>query len=209
MDRWSSEFKTRLGNTPLANLRHEFNVHLALLRNSESRDRLSGPMASPTQTPYLVWLGMPGALLTLLLQRAIAGLEAWVVGAVWTELALADRLRKDTSNALENIGSLKGRGMAEKYYCSLPAMVSQELSLDTANPVLFRRNKVFYRDIRNPVMHGFEIDGKCVDRLHNCFEHVNDMYLWIDSWHDAQSAWQAFRGDMPVQGKDDSVEPVA
>jgi hypothetical protein len=190
MDRRSEEFNLELSNIPLINLRNEFNVHLGLMRRADFRALFTGPRTGPIQTPYLVWLGMPGALLTLFLQRAIAGLEAWVVGAVWWELGVTRRLGKKTIDALMNPGSLQGRGMAEKYYCTLPAMVGPKHSLEVVDPVLCQRNKKFYREVHNPVMHGFEISSKSAEGTAACFNHIYSMYLWIDTWHDPSAWWR-------------------
>ena len=187
MKRNSSTFGVETHNIPYINLRYEFQTHLELLRKPSFRELFTGRSQEPIRTPYLIWLTMPESLLTLMLQRAITGLESWVVGAVFYELGLRGRLDKGVIKLVHNPGSLPGRSMARKYYNSLPALVDESFSLEKSDPKLWERTVIFYREVRNPIMHGREVNARSVDGVLTCFEHMMALYKWNDLWHDPQS----------------------
>jgi hypothetical protein len=180
------EFGLRLGNIPRINLRNEFSAHIDLMRDESFRSSFrSGFRPSrPIQTPFFIWLGTPSEALTLMLQRAILGLEAWVSGAVWHELGFTNRLKGDAAKAVANPGSLSGKDMSRKLYRQLPALVREDAALDQANPKLWSRTVVFYRQVRNPLMHGKQVDQDSVESVLGCFEHIAPLHSWADSWHD-------------------------
>jgi hypothetical protein len=49
---------------------------------------------------------------------------------------------------------------------------------------LWGRTKLFYEQVRNPVFHGYQIDGESVQYFPPAFRHIGDIYDWIDAWHD-------------------------
>lgn len=68
-------FALKFGNIPLINLRIEFNRTYLFIRSQEAETCLKPPI-EPIRAPMFVWGGMPDDLMTLLLQRAILGVEA-------------------------------------------------------------------------------------------------------------------------------------
>ncbi len=176
-----STLGVQLDNVPTINLRNEFVCHLHLMRQTEFRDAFH--KRGVIQTPFFTWHGSPEEALSLMVQRAVAGLEAWIVGAAWSELAATGRIATHIKS-VRNPASLSGKGMAEKYYCSLPGLVYAEVALDRADPALWSRTQVLYREIRNPLMHGYQIDAASVDGVLECFEHVAKLFRWTDTWHD-------------------------
>ena len=174
-------FGVALDNIPKINLRDEFVYHLHLMRQAEFRDTFR--KRGDIQTPLFTWHGSQGEALSLLVQRAIAGLEAWITGAAWSELAATGRIAAHIKS-VRNPASLPGKGMAEKYYCSLPALVYEDVALDRADPGLWSLTQTLYREIRNPLMHGYQIDIATVDGVLDCFEHIAKLFRWTDTWHD-------------------------
>ena len=189
MHRRSADFAITFSNVPLLNLRFEFNTHHDLLADPAFR-ALFGPSAivQPLQTPFLLWTGMPGAFLSLLLQRAFSGIEAYVVGAAHISLSGLDpESFKKESARLANPFALGGRGVAENYYNRVPALASSSYSLKLHSADLWHRTTRLYADVRNPVFHGYEVGAECVGGVFNVFEHLADLYRWIDSWCDPES----------------------
>jgi hypothetical protein len=127
---------------------------------------------------------MPGDCLTLLLQRAILGLEAYIPSAVHLELMSRKRLNGEVRNYLQNPFDLKGSSAADKYYNSLPALFDKQYQLRVCDKSIWEETKVFYKELRNPIFHGYEIDYKDFDGVRKAFHHINKLYRWVDSWHD-------------------------
>jgi hypothetical protein len=181
MRKESPTFGVALDNIPTINLRNEFVYHLHLMRQADFRDAFR--KRGVIQTPFFTWHGSQEEALSLLVQRAIAGLEAWVAGAAWSELAATGRIATHIKS-VRNPATLLGKGMAEKYYCSLPALVYEDAALDRADPTLWSRTQILYREIRNPLMHGYQIATSTVDGVLECFEHLARLFRWTDTWHD-------------------------
>jgi len=176
-----------LGNIPTINFRNEFVVHLQLLRQPEFRN--SFRHHGTIQTPFFTWHGSADEALSLLLQRAILGLESWIVGAAWLEFQATKRLKGAALEAVRRPSSL-GRSMVDNYYRRLPAMVYEDVALDRAAPALWERTRTLYREIRNPLMHGHQVDADSVDGVLACFEHLAKVFRWTDTWHDWLSGLQ-------------------
>jgi hypothetical protein len=67
-------FALKFGNIPLINLRIEFNGTYLFIRSPDAETCLKSPIV-PVRAPMLIRDGMPDNLVTLLLQRAIFGVE--------------------------------------------------------------------------------------------------------------------------------------
>ncbi len=196
MPKRSVDFNISFSNVPLLNLRFEFNAHHDLLADVRFRSLFDpGAIIQPLRTPFMVWGGMPGAFLTLLLQRAFSGIEAYVVGAAHISASGldSDSLRK-VSAKLADPFSLDGRGVVENYFHLVPSLVDSSFSLKHHSADLWRRTKRLYADVRNPLFHGYEVVAECVGGVFNVFDHLADQYRWIDSWCDPESV-------MPGAGK--------
>lgn len=182
-------FGVTLHNVPLINLRFEFNTHHDLLAEPGFQALFApGAVVQPLRTPYMVWGGMPGAFLTLLLQRAFSGLEAYVVGATHIRLGeLGVGVLARARAKLANPFVLGGKGAAENYYDRLPSMASGSYSLKHHSPQLWERTTRLYSQVRNPVFHGHEVEAESVAGVFEIFEHLADLYRWIDSWCDPES----------------------
>jgi len=195
----SEEFGLQLNNIPTINLRNEFLVNFDLLTRREFRSQFSGPVG-PISTPYLQWRGMPNTFLTLLMQRAIIGIEAYTIAAVYYELGVIGRL-KENIEFIRNPYLLKGRGTAENLYNRLPAMASSEYMLRAWNPQLWLTTRTFYSNIRNPLFHGYEVEASSVNGVLKAYRHIGQLYEWIDAWHNPEKVIPGFGKVVAIQAE--------
>src|SRR5687767_6967213 len=102
---------------PTWNIRREFIEHREMLSDPEFRRRFSPWMANgPIESPYMTWYGLPDPFLTLVLQRAILGLEAYVSVAVYMEAGARVESLSELARFIRNPFDLGGRGTADTYY---------------------------------------------------------------------------------------------
>jgi len=181
MREYSETFNIVLNNIPHVNLRNEFARYYNVLNEKSFIDQFGGEI-KPIKTPYMIWYGMPNDLITLILQKVILGLESYLPGAVFFELGKVGRL-KENIEKVRNPFCLKGRGTVENYYHLLPCLVREEISLKNTDISLFNKTKIFYKEIRNPIFHGCQIEDQNVLGLKKIFEYLAQIYGWIDSWH--------------------------
>ena len=177
----STLFGLRLQNIPLINLRLEFNHHFKLLSNPTFREKFSSSVV-PIQTKYLIWNGMPDAFLTLIAQRAILGVESYLPSAVSHQAAKKGLLNQDLAKKIKNPFSLRGNGTVNNYYHHLPSLVNPSWSLKVADPPLWEITVRFYKELRNPLFHGNQIDDSGANGTLLLFQFVDKLYKWIDSW---------------------------
>ncbi len=181
-----TEFKgIKLSNIPLGNLREQFYNHYHLVKSKEFAEGITKwKSGTPINTPYLSWHYWPDQFFTYLSQMSIVGVEAYVVGAVYFTLGTMGKL-KENINFLRDPFSIPGdRGTASKYYRLLPALAADEIALPNMNPNLWEDVRLFYREIRNPLFHGNQLDTSKPADLVAIFELLADIYGWVDTWHD-------------------------
>src|SRR5436190_9469514 len=146
----------KLANIPLWNLLEEFFRLRTTLASEDFRDQLREAGAKPVRTPLFDWHGQADDLLSMIVQRAVLGVEAYISAAVWSEIGP----RRTELNEL--IGNpfkiVRGSGTALSYYHHLPSLLSATLSLRDSKPELWKRVEDFYRDVRNPLFHGMQFD---------------------------------------------------
>lgn len=178
----SGRVKPRLGNIPLWNLREEFHLFRQTLALENFRSALLS-QKRPIATPILDWHGSPNDLLTLVVQRAVQGLEAYICGAVWAELGASGRLTPQLNQWVRNPFKIPGRGgTASQYYHRLPCLLSPDLSL-TRRMAVWCEVVVFYKNVRNPIFHGLQLQSRDLHEARECLELIQRIYDWIDSWH--------------------------
>jgi hypothetical protein len=182
MQQTADLLRLRLTNIPLINLRMEFNLCFQFVFN-ENLEHAIKPPIRPIYTPLMIWLGMPEGLLTLLIQRAILGIEAYIPGAVMHETALRGTLSADLAEKLKNPFSFGGRSTVANFYHRLPAQVDPTFSLKVADKQSFDRTVRFYSGIRNPLFHGKQVNECDLAPVRAAFDHLAQLYEWIDSWH--------------------------
>jgi hypothetical protein len=190
-------FEVTLRNMPLLDLREEFREYLALLED-KGFESLFGETWQPIETQFCTWYGDRDALVTLMLQRAILGIEAYLPAAVLFEAGLRGRIDVQNDASLNNPFSLGGSGTADNYYNLLPAKLESRLALKQCNPKLWKRTRQFYQEVRNPLFHGYEIEceeGK-FSAIVASFRHIAKLYSWIDSWHSLEAALEKIIEDI-------------
>lgn len=182
MHKTADSFGLKLENIPLINLRNEFNNYHQLLQDKKFRAQFDGPVR-PIKTPYLRWYKMPNDLLTLILQRAILGVEAYIPGAVLIEMGHRGLLNRNKLIFIRNPFKLGGRSTVDNYYHLLPGMLDEKCSLKVTNNSLWDQTKKFYTKIRNPIFHGYQVSNNDIDSVLRVFQHLAAIYDWIDVWH--------------------------
>ena len=180
MRKTGPKYGLTLSNIPIINLRWEFDAHRRLMADPTFRQQFRVTL-EPIQTPYLIWLGMPGALLTLLVVRAVLGIESYIPFAVIEEAAARGRLNQEFGNKVRHPFSLSRR-TADAYYNRLPSLLDEGFALSGRDPDLWNWMDGFYREVRNPLLHGHELDSKEVDQVALVFEQLAATYSWVDGW---------------------------
>ena len=182
--------KPALGNIPLQNLREEFLLYLETLSSDRFAHDLRYAMHRPIRTPLFDWHGAANDLLTLIVQRAVQGLEAYVGGAAWIEINRAGLMTQDILKLVRNPFGIKGeRGTAAAYYHKLPGLLSPMLSLQILEPKLWPAVKLFYAEVRNPLFHGMQLQRNEPDEVLEYFRLIEQVYQWIDYWHTPSLPW--------------------
>jgi hypothetical protein len=180
-----AHFLLKFENIPLINLRMEFNRTYAFIHSQEADTCLKPPI-EPVRAPMFIWGGMPDDLMTLLLQRAILGVEAYLPGALIHTSAILGNLSSTLSAKLKNPFAFGARSAVANIYHHAPASVHPELSLRHLDEDLYQRTVQFYRLVRNPIFHGKQIHDADISHVRNAFDHVARIYEWIDYWYNPE-----------------------
>src|SRR2546430_3734432 len=118
MTRIAHPFGVTFNNIPIVNIRVEYVRYLNYLESGQLRDDLRRELGF-LKTPYMIWLGVPEMFLTILLQRTISGLEAYLAHAVQFELARRGKASKQTAAAIDAAtSSTRGGGPAGVFHAS-------------------------------------------------------------------------------------------
>jgi hypothetical protein len=177
-----SQFGLEVTNVPAINIRLEFNQLLALFRKDRFRDQFSrAGKPNPIATPYFVWHGRPAVLLSHLLRESIVGLESAVSAAVLMEALERGVATRAVLEATKNPMS-RGRGTAHCVYNLLPAIIDASYALKTHDEQLWKRTCTFYKEVRNPLFHAYEISQKDPDPVWRMLEFMWEIYGWINWW---------------------------
>lgn len=165
------------------NLREEFSANYALIRQKKFEEHFSNTHRE-IEAPFCTWFGRSEEFISIMLQRAIVGVESYLPSAVSFSAAMQNKVEIVKHEAIKDPFVLKGRGTAENLYNRLPALLDPNLSLKHCNPQLWEMTKQFYREVRNPLFHGSELDAKKGEfrAIRASFKHVKDLYGWIDGW---------------------------
>lgn len=204
MEKRSETFSLKLSNIPLINLRNEFTRYYKALTDEAFLSQFKGAIR-PIDTPYMTWYGMPDDLITIILQRAILGIESYLPGAVFHELGIRGLL-KNNIHLLRNPFQLGGRGTVENFYHELPMLVDKAYSLKSYNPQLFNKTVLFYKEVRNPVFHGHNLSDRDIGGLKRIFDYLSEIYTWIDSWHDFSSLFPLRKTNSKKGTSNDSLD---
>lgn len=185
----SSMFGIRLSGVPMLNLRLDFNDLLALFRSDRFRRQFLGHRGEsiPIKTHYFTWHGRPEVLLTYLLRDAIVSIESAVGSAVFSEALTRGVMTKDLLEATKNPFALPGRGTANLVFNALPGLIDPEFALDQRDPEIWDKTCIFYREVRNPIFHAYEIADSNPDSVWQALEFIQQLFQWLNSWHDIAS----------------------
>ena len=173
-----------LSNIPIINLRKEFDAHFRLLGSEKFLIQLYD-YSIPVELPSFKWTGLPDNLLTLMLQRAILGVESYLGAAVEYELTEQQCLTDEIKEKLNNPFRLGGRGTADNFYNKLPGLVSDSYQLSKSDSQLYKKIREFYKLFRNPLFHGYQLSGATPAQMICAFELIRSIYIWIDRWYSA------------------------
>jgi hypothetical protein len=174
-----------LNNIPYINLRLEFNALLALFREKRFRDQFLGHRGKqvPIKTHFFTWHGRPEVLLTYLLRDAIVSIECAVGGGVYAEALERSIMTKELLAAIKNPFKLVNGGTADCVFNGLPAQIDPKLSLAAMSAPLWEETKRFYREIRNPIFHNYEISEPNPDPILQALEFIWKLFEWLNSWN--------------------------
>lgn len=176
-------FSPPMANIPLWNLREEFHYTREMLHSAHFSAAYHAGQR-PLQTPLFNWHGGDTDLLSLLVQRAIQGVESYTVGAVWIKLSELGKMTNELNAQVRNPFSIRrGSGTVGAYYDNLPALIHPDLSVKIVDPEFWSQLKDFYKDVRNPLFHGSHFGSGDLFNATKSFWFIEELYAWIDQWH--------------------------
>jgi hypothetical protein len=123
-----------------------------------------------------IWLGMPGDCLTLLLQRTILEVEAYLPAALFETAAIIGNLSNAVRAKIHKPSLLGSNAASNNLYDLLPVAVRSDLSLKFRGRPLYDRNQLFYSTIRNPLFHGGQIYSLSLMSLGDVFDNIAMLY---------------------------------
>src|SRR6266480_3663013 len=132
MSRIARPFGVSFSNIPIVNIRVEYLRYLNYLESGQLMDDL-GREPGFLRTPYMIWLTFPEMFLTILLQRTISGLEAYLAHAVQFELARRGRASKQTAAAIDAATSSTRGGAAEGLFNAAPSLAEKRFAMHRSN----------------------------------------------------------------------------
>lgn len=181
----ASFFGLTVGNVPFINIRLDFNALLALFRNERFRRQFTGFRGQqiPIKTHYFTWHGRPNTLLTYLLRDSLVGLESAVSGAVFVEALDRGIMTPEILEATKNPFSLAKHGTAACVFNGLPGLIDPGFQLEEMNAELWGKVRRFYKEVRNPIFHAYEVTGDDPEPVWKSLELIWEVFRWINSWH--------------------------
>lgn len=184
MKKPQAPFRFTLSNIPIINLRKEFEAHFRLLETELFRAQLYD-FSVPVELPQFKWTGLPDDLLSVMLQRAILGVESYLGAAVEYELTKRQLFSEENKEKINNPFKLGGNGTVGNFYNKLPGLVDDSLQLSKSDPQLYKKIWDFYDSVRNPLFHGCQLSQATLSQMTSAFELIRSIYKWIDSWYSA------------------------
>lgn len=127
-----------------------------------------------------------GCAITEALQRLILGLEAYVPAAVMREAVARGKPVGEMYRLTRNPFRVGGSGTADVYFNRLPTLVEPNLMMRNECPELWVLTRDFYREVRNPIFHGWQLSGEPIEGVREAFKLIGNIYLWVDTWHSLQ-----------------------
>ena len=167
----------------MLNQRQEFDHFSRIIRDPKFRSQFTAPRPKDFECGKFLWAGFDEGA-TVLIQRVVLGLEAWIPMAVGIELGCQRRLTKDLLDQLAEpfrIGTGK-KSAADCYYNRAPSLIDRKHALSVSRPDLWKLVDSFYRDVRNKIFHGHFVRDITPEILDEVVSVFSDVYGWCDSW---------------------------
>jgi len=162
---------------PALNIRNEY----ALLRHEmirpEAWEAAQRDATTRTKFEYAI---------TATYHRCFLGAEAFVCFAVFaTGLVVECGLdAKSLHDKIINpMASFPGKGTAGAFYDALPSLLSPDIALSVADPALHSEIRTLYKELRNPLFHGYQVVECTRTDMVGVFEHFDALYAWMDGWY--------------------------
>jgi len=170
---------------PLINLRIEVSTYLGLFRQEAFLRQFVNRRANdPINTPYESWYGRSQLFLTRVLRTCILNIESAVCTCTYLAASFHTILDERIREAVNNPFSLQGKTTPINVYDRLPGLISEKYMLSRSDPDLWREVKVFYREIRNPLFHGKELEHDDPLPVRETLNLILRIFDWLDSWFD-------------------------
>ena len=125
--------------------------------------------------------GEPDSYFTMVLRTTIVGIECALQSSALEELLFTNRLTEEIRHALRKPST---RSMVDSYYNKIPRYVSADAPLKVHNGPLWKKVEQFYREVRNPIFHGYQLRDVNAEALLGVFGMLDEIFRWIDSWKD-------------------------
>lgn len=174
-------FGLTFDNIPLINLRWDFNQTYSFVFHPDFAQIFESPIR-PVELPLMLWRGMPDDLVTVLLQRAVLGVEAYLPGALFHTAGKLGKVSGELFAKLRNPFAFGSKSAVVNIYHRMPAELHCELSLLHLDEELFEKTKLFYQHIRNPLFHGKRLSNPEAQSVRAAMDHLARIYEWIDYW---------------------------
>ena len=195
----------KLSGLPLVNIRLEFNQLLALFRSKHFRNQFAGNKGKPIpiRSHHFTWHGRAEVLLSYLLRDAIVSLESAVSGAVYIEALHSGTLTSNVLETTKNPFSLPERGTASCVFNGLPSLINPSFALMAMDQQLWGKFQSFYREVRNPLFHAYEVAGNDPEPVWQCLELLWLGFQWINNWHPVEKLMAG-----PIQWNPATIQAV-
>lgn len=170
-------------NIPLRILRKEFESTFGFVNDEQFVIALKSSKR-PISIGFIDWYGSSNDLASILVQRAVMGVESYTIAAVWHSLIKLGKLTPELNKKVRNPFKIRrGLGTAEAYYDALPAIASESLSFKYLNEESWPELKEFYKNIRNPLFHGEQFSNGYAESIKYSFDVIQILYKWLDEWY--------------------------
>lgn len=184
--KFSDSYQVKLSEIPLINLRRSFDSYYEYVTSDVGKSSLDKSLLHFETDFGFSWTRTANSFISSILLSSIHGLESYLCGAVFNKT-----LNKDANSPWK----LGARTSVDNYFHNLPSLLDKSFSLKVSNNSLWAENKKFYNEIRNPLSHGYEIDDHTESQhIVDLFEHLSELYKWIDSWYDLEMEISKIKG---------------
>jgi hypothetical protein len=174
-------FGLTVQNIPTMNLRFQYAHDREIVFAESLAERLHAWKFG--QGDVTVTYADPGSYFTTLLRTTIVGIECTLQNSTVEELLFSNRLTEELRHAIRHPNTL-ARSMADAHYNKIPYYANANAPLKSYDTGLWNMVQRFYREIRNPIFHGFQLADVKPEPLLSTFRMFDEIFKWIDSWAD-------------------------